>query len=98
MYLWWRTWHDDRRRFWAERFTEGDPAAAKQKHREHLRFRWADGLNAPGVTTLDFTDENGLNKIVAGGAERLSEEDRTWYAALIPADKPTAQPDDDLPF
>ena len=98
MYLWWRTWHDDRRRFWAERFTAGDPAEAKQRHRDDLRFGWAKGLNAPGVTTLDFTDENGLNKIVAGGAERLSDEDRTWYAALIPADKPTAQPDDDLPF
>ena len=98
MYLWWRTWHDDDRRLWAERFTEGDPATAKQKHREHLSFRWANGLNAPGVTTLDFTDEKGLNKIVAGGAERLSDEDRTWYAALTPTDQPATQPDDDLPF
>ena len=30
MYLWWRTWHDDDRRLWAERFTSGDPTEAKQ--------------------------------------------------------------------
>ena len=98
MYLWWRTWHDDKRRFWAERYTSGDPAEALRMHRDDLRFSWAKGLNAPGVTTLDFTDENGLNKIVAGGAERLSDEDRVWYAALTPTAEPTPEPDDDLPF
>ena len=95
MYLWWRTWHDDDRRFWAEKFTSGDPAEARRLHREHLRFEWAEQLNAPGVTTLDFTDEKGLNKIVAGGAERLSDTDRAWYAALTPAPEPE---DDGLPF
>ena len=98
MYLWWRTWHDDNRRFWAERYTSGDPAEALKMHRDDLRFGWAKAVNAPGVTTLDFTDENGLNKIVAGGAERLSDEDRVWYAALTPTAEPAAEPDDDLPF
>lgn len=95
MYLWWRTWHDEDRRLWAERFTSGDPTEAKQRHRDDLHFRWAEGLHAPGVTTLDFTDEKGLNKIVAGGAERLSDTDRNWYATLTPSAEPS---DDELPF
>jgi len=41
MYLWWRTWHDNDRRLWAERFTAGDPAEAKQRHRDDLTFTWA---------------------------------------------------------
>ena len=100
MYLWWRTWHDNDRRLWAERFTAGDPAEAKQRHRDDLTFTWAGSVNAPGVTDLEFTDENGLNKTVTGGTQRLSEDDRTWYAALASpsADADAEQPDHDLPF
>ena len=114
MYLWWRTWHDEQRRFWAEKFTSGDPKEALQRHRDDLLFGWAAGLNAPGVTPLDFTDEKGLNKVIAGGAERLSDADRAYYARgadlLSTQDKAEAQPAepgsnpgsstdyDDLPF
>lgn len=113
MYLWWLTWHDDDRRLWAERFTSGDPAEAKQRHRDHLDFGWASGLHAPGVSPLTFTDENKQPTQVAGGTERNSEPDRTYYARgadLVstqvkaeaqpaePGSNPGSSTDFDLPF
>ena len=56
MYLWWRTWHDDQRRLWAERFTSGDPKEALQRHADDLRFGWAAALDGAGVSSLEFTD------------------------------------------
>ena len=79
MYLWWRTWHDDQRKLWAERFTSGDPKEAKQHHADDLRFGWAGGLAAPSVTSLEFTDEHGHTKTVNGGGSRDSEADRAYY-------------------
>ena len=114
MYLWFRTWHDDERRLWAERFTSGDPSEAKQRHRDDLTFGWASGLNAPGVSPLTFTDEKKQPTQVAGGVERNSDADRAYYLAgadlVSTTVKAEAQPSepgsspggstdyDDLPF
>ena len=114
MYLWWRTWHDDRRRLWAERFTSGDPKEALQRHADDLRFGWAAALDGAGVSSLEFTDEGGKVKVVADGTERMSDTDRAYYASgadLVSTQaKAEAQPaepgsnpgsstdDDELPF
>ena len=79
MFMWWRTWHDEDRRMWAERFLNGDPKLAKQQHADDLRFRWADGLTAPTVTGLEFTDENGHTRIITGGVVRETPADRAYY-------------------
>lgn len=79
MYLWWRTWHDDQRRLWAERFVSGDPKEAKQHHSDDLAFRWATNLNAPSVSRLEFTDEKGQTKTVNNGGSRFSEQDRAYH-------------------
>lgn len=99
MYLWWRTWHDEDRRLWAERFVSGDPATAKKQHKEDLQFGWASALTAPGVSGLEFTDENGKNAMIVGGTSRELTKDRA-FATGSPAPKPPDAPDtsDSLPF
>jgi len=111
MYLWWRTWRDDRRQVWAEKFVSGDPREAKQHHREHLQFGWTAGLNDPGVTTLEFCDEDGKTVEVAPGWRRGSPADRAYASGGADvvstpekAEAPPAEPGStpgsstDLPF
>jgi hypothetical protein len=89
-YIWFRIWRDDTNRIWAEPFRSGDPAEAKRRHRDDSRFAWAQGLNRPGVTELQFTGENGTT-LVLPGIMRETLADRRWQCAG--ADAPNL-PDD----
>lgn len=79
-YMWWRVWHDDQRRVWAEPFTSGDPAEAKQRHADDLNFTWARGVRAPIVSDLEFTNEQGSTATVRDGVRREQPEDRVYTA------------------
>lgn len=79
MLMWWRTWHDAERRLWADRQMAGDPAEGKKQHAADKKFGWADGLFAPAVSPLEFTDENGHSQYIAAGWARELPEDRAYY-------------------
>lgn len=110
MLIWWRIWHDDDRRVHADRILEGDPATAKTKHTADCRFDWAEGLNAPAVSPLEFYSDQHKSHFVAAGKRRDTDTDRNWRRGgpTPPApqhDNTTPPPptnlsddDDDLPF
>lgn len=95
-YMWWRVWLDDQRRTWAEPFTSGDPAEAKQRHADDLNFTWAGGLHAPLVTDLNFSNEKGASAVVRDGLRRDSAADRAYTTRgagkVSTPDKAEAQP------
>jgi hypothetical protein len=90
-YIWFRIWRDDTNRTWAEPFRSGDPAEAKQRHRDDSQFRWAVGVHRPGVTELQFTGDNGSTILVRPGVMRETDDDRRWQYAG--ADAPTLPAD-----
>lgn len=79
MYLWWRIWHDDERRVWAERQTSGDPAEAKKNHARDKDFAWASGLRVASVSPLEFSDDKTSTMYVAAGWARDTEADRPYH-------------------
>ena len=109
-YLWFRTWHDDANRLWAERFLSGDPAEAKQRHADDLRFGWArTGDRNPSVSDLTFHNETGSTVIVKEGKQRedarqtnetgATPTPQAIAAMLTPTPHSPTQPDNnELPF
>ena len=111
MLVWWRTWHDDKRRVWAERQMTGDPADGKRHHAADKQWRWVTTkMHAPAVSPLEFVDENGRASYIASGFVRELDADRQFNTgATHPATQPTTTitapapttttvTDDDLPF
>jgi len=109
MLIWWRIWHDDDRRVWADRQLEGDPATAKRKHAADCRFDWVEHGHAPAVSGLEFYSDDQHSHLVAAGTRRDSPADRQWQGATLTPTKPsqpqppaapdpTVTDDDDLPF
>ena len=110
MLYWWRTWHDDHRRLWADRQQHGDPAEAKRQHTADRRFGWVQSdMAAPAVGPLIFTDHTGRDSYIAASQVRETDADRQFNIGATPtptsapkaADTPppaAPAPDDDLPF
>lgn len=88
-YMWWRVWLDDQRRTWAEPFSSGDPAEAKRRHADDLRFEWAAGLKAPLVSDLNFSNEKGDMAVVRDGSRREDAADRAYTS--VGADQVSTQ-------
>ena len=112
MLIWFRTWHDDHRRLWAERLTDGDPATARNNHSRDRRFGWTTpDMHNPTVSPLEFYGDGKPARYVAAGSVRETDDDRRFMTGATPPPTPTANApqtpppsapaatvDDDLPF
>lgn len=108
MLIWWRTWHDDERRLWADRQMTGDPADGKKQHAADKQFRWIeDGMHAPAISPLEFVTE-GRGQYIAAGFVRETDTDRHYNIGGTPPPATDNQPQtpptpprsrhDELPF
>lgn len=65
-YHWWTMWVDDGRQF-ASPFRTISPATARASHDKALRFGWAAGKEAAGVSDLWFYRETDTDVVREGG-------------------------------
>ena len=75
-YRWWTIWaHDGRTN--ADPHHSISPGDARATHRDHLTFRWAEGLGYPSVSDLEFHGERGTQSIQPGGWRDAPGDDGT---------------------
>lgn len=74
-YWWWREWHDDKRRMWAQRMSETSPHEARAGHARDKQGSWcSDEMVGPRVSTLWVTSDQRTSELADGGPVIRSPE------------------------
>lgn len=76
-----RLWHDDQRRLWADRYSNTDLRLARQYHADDLKFGWRlTGQHDRMVTAL-YGDDGRVRTEVAPGAreDQVDVQPRTFH-------------------